>query len=76
MNEILKFIILNFWKFAGAMAGFSLGLLLVIFGLWKTLFVILVMVLGYMLGKWKDEGLSFNAMFKNIMSSMHVDKWR
>lgn len=34
----------------GAALGFALGLLLVIFGLWRTLFIILLTVIGYLLG--------------------------
>lgn len=34
----------------GALFGLLLGLLLVIFGFWKSLFVLLLSVVGYMLG--------------------------
>lgn len=34
----------------GAFAGLALGLLLVIFGFWKTLLVVALAVLGYVLG--------------------------
>ncbi len=34
----------------GAVSGLSLGLLLVIFGFWKTLLVLFLMVMGYILG--------------------------
>ncbi len=72
MNEILKYIILNFWKITGVLAGFSLALLLVIFGFKKTLFIMALMALGYYIGKWKDEGVSFRQVFKNLISSMSI----
>ncbi len=34
----------------GALTGLSLGLLLVIFGFWKTLLVLVLTLLGYVLG--------------------------
>ena len=34
----------------GAIAGLSLSLLLVIFGLWKTLFILAVTLAGYLIG--------------------------
>ena len=74
MNELLKFIILNFWKLAGFLSFFLLALFLVIFGLLKTLFKVALAVLWYILGKWKDEGVSFTQMIRNIYASMRVDR--
>ncbi len=37
--------------FIGALAGFLLGLFLILFGFWKTLFVILLSLVGYFIGK-------------------------
>lgn len=34
----------------GAFIGFVLGVLLVIFGFWKTVFILILTVVGYMLG--------------------------
>ena len=69
MNELLKYLILNFWKIAGVLLFFLLGLSLVIFGFLKTLFIIAFCVLGYLLGKWKDEGVSLKKIFL-----LHADK--
>ena len=74
MNELLKFVILNFWKITGLLSFFLLALFLVIFGLFKTLFILALSVLGYILGKWKDEGVSVRQMIKNIYSSMRVHR--
>ena len=74
MNELLKFIILNFWKLAGCVFFFFLALFLVIFGFLKTLFILALAVLGFIFGKWKDEGISFTQVIKNIYSSMRVQR--
>lgn len=74
MNELLKFIILNFWKIAGFIIFFFLGLFFVLFGFFKTLFIIALSVLGFILGKWKDEGISFTQVIKNIYASMRVQR--
>ena len=34
----------------GAVLGFILGLLLIVFGLWKTIFVLLMTLIGYIIG--------------------------
>ena len=74
MNELLKYLILNFWKIAGVLLFFLLGLSLVIFGFLKTLFIIAFCVLGYLLGKWKDEGVSLKQMLKKLSSSMRIKR--
>ena len=74
MNEILKYLILNFWKITGVILFFLLALLLVIFGFLKTLFIIAFCVLGYILGKWKDEGVSLRQMLKKFSSSMRINR--
>lgn len=74
MNEILKYIILNFWKITGVAIFFLLGLSLVIFGVLKTLLIIAFCVLGFILGKWKDEGVSLGQMLKKISSSMRINR--
>jgi uncharacterized membrane protein len=74
MNEFLKYLVLNFWKIAGLIAFFFLALFLVIFGFFKTLFIIAVSVLGFILGKWKDEGISFSQFIRDIFSFMRVPR--
>jgi uncharacterized membrane protein len=74
MNELLKFIILNFWKIAGLVLFFFLALFLVLFGFFKTLFIAALTLLGFILGKWKDEGISLNQVIRNIYSSMRVPR--
>ena len=35
-----------------------------------------LVVLGYILGKWHDEGVSFKRFLKNIISSFRDNKWQ
>ena len=74
MNELLKFIILNFWKIAGLVLFFFLALFLVLFGFFRTLFIAALTLLGFILGKWKDEGISLTQVIRNIYSSMRVPR--
>ncbi|MEI7542013.1 MAG: DUF2273 domain-containing protein [bacterium] len=74
MNELFKIIILNFWRIIGLIVFFLLALFLVIFGFFKTLFIIAITALGFMLGKWKDEGVSFSKVIKDIYTSMRVQR--
>ena len=74
MKEFLKYIILNFWKITGIISFFLLALFLVIFGFLKTLFIIAMCALGFILGKWKDEGVSIKQILKAFSSSMRINR--
>jgi uncharacterized membrane protein len=74
MNELFKIIILNFWRIIGLIIFFLLALFLVIFGFFKTLFIIALTALGFLLGKWKDEGVSLSKVIKDIYTSMRVQR--
>lgn len=74
MKEILKYLILNFWKITGIVSFFLLALFLVIFGFIKTLFIIAMCALGFILGKWKDEGVSLRKILKNFSSYMRINR--
>ena len=74
MNELFKIIILNFWRIIGLIVFFLLALFLVIFGFFKTLFIIALTALGFLLGKWKDEGVSLSKVIKDIYTSMRVQR--
>ena len=75
MNDFLRFLLLNIGKISGALIGFLLALFLVIFGFFKTLFIVALTLLGFILGKWKDEGLSLRKMLKEIVHSLRERKW-
>ncbi|HVJ48919.1 DUF2273 domain-containing protein [Desulfitobacterium sp.] len=42
-------------KLMGTIAGFLVGLLVVLLGFWKTLVLFLFVMIGFMLGKRQDE---------------------
>lgn len=42
-------------KILGLSAGFSIGLLVILFGFFRTLFVLICMIAGYVVGKKIDE---------------------
>ena len=50
MKEILKYLILNFWKITGVVSFFLLALFLVIFGFIKTLFIIAIRIAVLIMG--------------------------
>lgn len=45
-------------KTLGGLAGFILGILLVTFEIWKTLLIVLLIFIGYLIGKSRDEDMS------------------
>ena len=75
-NDLLKLIFLNFGRTAGIILGFFLAMLLIFFGILKTLFILALVVLGYIIGKWFDEGASVKQFFKNLMESISENKWQ
>ena len=50
----------------GAFLGFLIGLLILMFGLLKTCLVVILALIGFFIGKIKDEGLGggFKDIFK------------
>jgi hypothetical protein len=57
MNQnFLIFLFRNFWRILFAAAGLAFGLSWAIFGLTRTLFILMLGLLGFLLGKWMDEG--------------------
>jgi len=50
----------------GAFLGFLIGLLILMFGLLNTCFVIILALIGFLAGKIKDDGLGggFRGIFK------------
>ncbi|NPV28538.1 MAG: DUF2273 domain-containing protein [Firmicutes bacterium] len=43
-------------KVLGVVLGLAVGLLIILFGFWKTVFVLLCVLIGYFLGRRFDEG--------------------
>ena len=50
----------------GAFLGFLAGLLILIFGFLKTCLVVILALIGFFIGKMKDDGLSGGFNFKDI----------
>ncbi|HOP28999.1 MAG TPA: DUF2273 domain-containing protein [Spirochaetota bacterium] len=55
---LLEFVNDNPGKSVGAIAGFLLGILILAFGVLKTIVVILFVVLGIIIGKMADDRIS------------------
>jgi uncharacterized membrane protein len=75
MNELLKYAALNFNKVVGALIGFILALFIIFFGIPNTLLIIALVVLGFIFGKWRDEGFSFTKFFRDIAAAVRDRKW-
>lgn len=55
---LLEFVNDNPGKSVGAVAGFLLGILILTFGILKTIVVILFVILGIIIGKMADDRIS------------------
>ncbi len=55
-RALLLLFLKNFWRLVLATFALGLGLLWAVFGLGKTVVILAVVLLGYFLGKWIDEG--------------------
>ncbi|MBN2753648.1 MAG: DUF2273 domain-containing protein [Candidatus Goldbacteria bacterium] len=75
MTEFLKLILLNIGRITGVLAGFILALFLVIFGVWKTVFILLLTIFGFILGRFYDDGFDIRKTFREILSVLRMDKW-
>lgn len=53
-------------KTVGAFSGLVLGILILTFGFWKTIVIILFVILGILVGKMIDDGDSFIDGIKNL----------
>jgi len=53
-------------KFFGAVSGFVLGLIFVLLGFWRTLVILLFILVGFFLGKSRDENRNFAEMLQNL----------
>ena len=75
MTELVKLILLNIGRITGVIAGFVLALFLVIFGVWKTVFIIFLTAFGFILGRFYDDGFDIRKTFREILSVLRMDKW-
>ncbi|HNZ29319.1 MAG TPA: DUF2273 domain-containing protein [Candidatus Goldiibacteriota bacterium] len=75
MTELVKLILLNIGRITGVIAGFVLALFLVVFGVWKTVFIIFLTAFGFILGRFYDDGFDIKKTFREILSVLRMDKW-
>ena len=61
-----EFIENNLGKLLGISLGLLLGWMVIEYGLFKTFFVIIMVVVGYLLGKQMDEGESLSSIIDRI----------
>jgi len=54
--EVTGILARNWGKLVGAAVGLILGIIIVSFGFWKALFLLICIVLGYMVGSRLDGG--------------------
>ena len=63
---ISDFVNENPGKSVGAVSGLILGVLILAFGFWRTVVIILFIILGFIIGKMFDDGDSAIEAIKNI----------
>lgn len=63
---ISDFVNENPGKSVGAVSGLILGVLILAFGFWRTVVIILFIILGFIIGKMIDDGDSGIEAIKNI----------
>ncbi len=57
-EQIASWIKENPGKTVGAALGFVLGILLFTIGWWKTLIILILVLIGFIIGKSRDENIS------------------
>lgn len=56
LSEILHDLLMNHrGKVLGLVLGLAVGLLVIMFGFWRSVFIVICVLLGYFLGKRFDE---------------------
>lgn len=75
-NDFIKFLFLNFGKTSGVILGFLLALSLIFLKLLNTLLIIGLIIVGFIVGKWFDEGVSLKKFLKAIMDSFSENKFQ
>lgn len=53
-------------KVIGIILGLLAGLLIIFLGLWKAVFIVICVLIGYFAGKGFDDGSSLNALWKRL----------
>lgn len=61
-----EFLSANLGKILGILLGLVFGWLVIHYGFFKTFFIMLMVAIGYFLGKQLDEGDSLGSIFDRI----------
>ncbi len=65
-DQIASWIRENPGKTVGAAAGLIVGILLFTAGWWKTLIILILVLIGYVIGKSRDENVSIIDMITGL----------
>lgn len=61
-----EFLSRNLGKILGVLLGLALGWMIIHYGFFKSLFIIAMVIIGYIFGKNLDEGASFSSIIDRI----------
>ena len=74
IQTVQGWINLNPGKTLGALAGFILGVLIFTFGILKTLVIILLVALGFLFGKARDDNISIIDEITSLFNRKREDQ--
>jgi uncharacterized membrane protein len=66
MRKIFEWISENPWRALGAFAGFIFGILIIWIGFLNTLLIFILAVIGFIIGKLKDENGSLRSSIRDF----------
>ncbi len=66
-DKFLEIITQNQGKIIGVVVGLFLAILIIGFGFWKTLLIILCILAGYFIGKRIDDHKSFSSLINKFL---------
>ncbi|WP_313756451.1 DUF2273 domain-containing protein [Tissierella sp.] len=67
LRELLELINENRGKFFGAFLGFLLGIIILIIGFFKTLFIFICTCIGYTIGNKSYKNINFKELLERIL---------
>lgn len=67
LNKLIEYILTEHrGKVIGVTLGLVVSILFVTLGFWRTVFVVLCILFGYLIGKKVDEQMDLEAWIKNL----------
>ena len=66
LQKVAAWINLNPWKTVGGCAGLFFGILILSIGFLKTFLVVILIVVGVIIGKLKDDNVSISGRIDSI----------